>query len=144
MGVYLLIIAGVDLHYRGVYSVYDSAWRQSALCRFAGFLSTYSSEISVFTLVVITLDRFVAIIFPFRFNRMTIRHARMVMVALWAGVAGVAAAPLVDVAYFRGFYGRSGVCLALHITPERPPGWEYSVFVFLALNFALLLVIFIA
>jgi hypothetical protein len=31
----------------------------------------------------------------------------------------------------RNFYGRSGVCLALHITPEKPSGWEYSVFVFL-------------
>lgn len=32
------------------------------------------------------------------------------------------------------FYGRSGVCLALHITPDKPHGWEYSVFVFLFLN----------
>ncbi|MPC99541.1 G-protein coupled receptor GRL101 [Portunus trituberculatus] len=32
---------------------------------------------------------------------------------------------------FRNFYGRSGVCLALHITHEKPNGWQYSVFVFL-------------
>ncbi|KAK7081398.1 hypothetical protein SK128_018118, partial [Halocaridina rubra] len=32
------------------------------------------------------------------------------------------------------FYGRSGVCLALHITHEKPNGWEYSVFIFLVLN----------
>lgn len=144
MGVYLLIIASVDLNYRGVYGAYDSLWRTSGLCRFAGFLSTYSSEISVVTLVVITLDRFVSIIFPFRINRMGMREARLVMAALWTAVLILAALPLSEVDYFGNFYGRSGVCLALHITSAKPPGWEYSVFVFLALNFVLFLVIFVS
>lgn len=143
MGVYLVVIAFVDLRYRGVYMVYDAAWRRSVLCRFAGFLSTCSSEICVLTLVVITVDRFVAIIFPFRFRRMRMLEARAVMASLWAGVFLLAALPLADLfEYFDDFYGRSGVCLALHITPDRPSGWEYSVFVFLALNLVLFLVIF--
>lgn len=50
MGTYLLLIALVDCHYRGVYFIHDSAWRSSKLCAFAGFLSTFSSELSVFTL----------------------------------------------------------------------------------------------
>jgi len=58
MGIYLMVIAVVDARYRGEYSVYDKAWRTSGLCGFAGFLSTFSSELSVFTLTVITLDRF--------------------------------------------------------------------------------------
>lgn len=41
----------------------------------------------------------------------------------------------------QNFYGRSGVCLALHITPARPPGWEFSVAVFLVLNFVSFLII---
>ncbi|KAL1480898.1 hypothetical protein MTO96_050656, partial [Rhipicephalus appendiculatus] len=32
------------------------------------------------------------------------------------------------------FYARSGVCLALHITNQKPSGWEYSVAVFFCLN----------
>jgi hypothetical protein len=50
MGSYLLIIAGVDARYRGVYFIHDSAWRSSELCHLAGFISTFSSELSVFTL----------------------------------------------------------------------------------------------
>lgn len=50
MGSYLLLIALVDRHYRGVYFIHDSAWRSSRMCALAGFLSTFSSEISVFTL----------------------------------------------------------------------------------------------
>lgn len=50
MGSYLLLIALVDRHYRGVYFMHDASWRSSALCSLAGFLSTFSSEISVYTL----------------------------------------------------------------------------------------------
>lgn len=30
------------------------------------------------------------------------------------------------------------MCLALHITPDKPAGWEYSVFIFLCIIFVLL------
>ena len=53
------------------------------------------------------------------------------MILVWGGVAVIAIFPLMGLEYFRNFYGRSGVCLALHITPARPPGWEYSVAIFL-------------
>ena len=144
MGVYLLIIASVDFRYRGVYIIHDKFWRHSGLCKFAGFLSTHSSELSVVTLTVITGDRFFSIIFPFRVRRLSLREARIVMASLWTLVFGMAALPLARVPYFENFYGRSGVCLALHITPEKPNGWEYSVFVFLAFNFASFLMIFVS
>ena len=144
MGMYLLIIAAVDLQYRGIYIVYDVFWRHSGLCMFAGFLSTFSSELSVLTLTVITIDRGISIIFPFKMKRMSMRDARTVMVFLWALVFALAAVPLIEIPYFTNFYGRSGVCLALHITPDKPNGWQYSVFVFLALNFVSFLLIFLA
>ena len=50
MGIYLMTIATVDLYYSDVYILYDKSWRTSILCQFAGFLSTFSSELSVFTL----------------------------------------------------------------------------------------------
>ncbi|XP_054287208.1 G-protein coupled receptor GRL101-like [Macrosteles quadrilineatus] len=134
MGSYLLLIALVDRHYRGVYFIHDSAWRSSRLCALAGFLSTFSSEISVFTLTVITLDRFLVIIFPFRVRRLEMARTRRLMVFGWALAGLLSALPLAHLEYFHNFYGRSGVCLALHITPDKPNGWEYSVFVFLFLN----------
>ena len=144
MGVYLLIIASVDLKYRGVYIIYDLFWRHSGLCKFAGFLSTYSSELSVVTLTVITIDRFISIIFPFRMKRLGMRDARIVMATMWGVVFALAAVPLMDIPYFENFYGRSGVCLALHITPQKPSGWQYSIFVFLALNMMSFFVIFLS
>lgn len=134
MGVYLMIIAVVDSYYRGVYIVHDKAWRKSALCKIAGFLSTLSSEISVFTLTVITLDRLVCIIFPFKISRLGLKQARILMAFVWVLVLALSGVPLLELNYFQNFYGRSGVCLPLHITHERPPGWEYSVFLFIGLN----------
>ncbi|KAI5737359.1 hypothetical protein M8J76_012726 [Diaphorina citri] len=134
MGCYLLVIALVDVHYRGVYFIYDSDWRSSQLCSIAGFISTFSSELSVFTLTVITLDRFLAIIFPFRVRRLEMTRTKTLMAGGWTLAGLISALPLLKIDYFRNFYGRSGVCLALHITPDYPNGWEYSVFVFLVLN----------
>ncbi|XP_012945994.1 G-protein coupled receptor GRL101 [Aplysia californica] len=141
MGVYLLMIASVDSHYRGVYMLHDLSWRHSALCQFAGFLSTFSSELSVLTLTVITIDRLVCIIFPLRLTRLSVRDAAVAMTLVWLLVFFISALPLMDIGYFLNFYSRSGVCLALHVTPARPPGWEYSVAVFLVFNFLSFLII---
>ncbi|KAF6202512.1 hypothetical protein GE061_002908 [Apolygus lucorum] len=134
MGSYLLLIALVDWHFRGVYFIHDLNWRSSQLCSLAGFISTFSSELSVFTLTVITLDRFLVIIFPFRVRRLEMKRTKKLMALGWVLAIAISAVPLLQIDYFNNFYGRSGVCLALHITPDKPNGWEYSVFVFLVLN----------
>ncbi|KAH3712735.1 hypothetical protein DPMN_072490, partial [Dreissena polymorpha] len=142
MGGYLMIIAVVDAYYRGNYILYDRFWRESVLCKVAGFLSTFSSELSVLTLTVITLDRLICIIFPLHFRRLKLKGAFCVMSFVWVTVSVVSAIPLLGIDYFGNFYGRSGVCLAFHITNSKPKGWEYSVAVFLVLNFMSFLVIF--
>ncbi|XP_046351101.2 G-protein coupled receptor GRL101-like [Haliotis rufescens] len=144
MGVYLMIIAVVDSYYRGVYIIHDHFWRASALCRFAGFISTFSSELSVFTLTVITLDRLICIIFPLRLKRLGLKEATVVMILVWLIVFILSTLPLMGLDYFENFYGRSGVCLALHVTQKRPTGWEYSVAVFLVLNFVSFVAIFLS
>ena len=53
------------------------------------------------------------------------------MTMVWVVVLWISALPLLGWDYFQQFYGRSGVCLALHVTPARPPGWQYSVAIFL-------------
>ncbi|XP_068207301.1 G-protein coupled receptor GRL101-like isoform X2 [Palaemon carinicauda] len=141
MGVYLLIVAMVDLRYRGVYAAYEVSWRSSSLCQVAGFISTFSSELSVFTLTVITVDRLMVIKFPFGLHRLDGGVTKRVMGGVWVLVTMLAALPLTYLDYFKNFYGRSGVCLALHITNEKPNGWEYAVFIFLVLNLLSFIVI---
>lgn len=134
MGIYLIIIAAIDWYYRGVYFIHDASWRQSELCKLAGFVCTVSSEISVFTLTLITMDRFIAIVFPFRMKRLELKHIKVIVCIIWVVCLIIGGIPLLSIQYFQDFYGRSGVCLALHITHQRPNGWEYSVFIYLVLN----------
>ena len=66
MGVYMLIIASIDVKYRGNYIVHSDTWRSSFLCQFAGVLAMLSSEVSVFMLTAITMDRAFVMLFPLK------------------------------------------------------------------------------
>nr|XP_006813017.1 PREDICTED: uncharacterized protein LOC102803992 [Saccoglossus kowalevskii] len=145
MGIYMLIIASVDMLYRGNYSVYDYDWRHSWLCNLCGFLSTVSSEVSVFTLTVITADRFICIVFPFSTRKMNKQSAYKTCLLGWIIVIMIAAIPMLPINYFgNGFYARTGVCLPLQLTSATPPGWEYSIAIFLVINLISFFMIFIA
>ena len=97
------------------------------------------------TLLVITLDRLLTILLPFHIAvRLTYTSARFMMFCIWVFVLLVALTPFLPLRYFDNFYGRSGVCLALHITPHRGAGWEYSIFIFLALNMLACLLIILS
>ena len=124
MGIYLLIIATVDQYYRGRYIEVSELWRKSILCKLCGFLSTMSSEASVFTLVAITTDRMICIVFPFSKWRFSTNTARRIIFSIWLLTFLVSILPILYTSYFRDeFYSRSGVCLALHITNRKPAGW---------------------
>ncbi|XP_071082688.1 G-protein coupled receptor GRL101-like [Haliotis cracherodii] len=142
MGVYMFIIAGADTHFRGWYNWNDTWWRESELCQLAGFLSTLSSEVSTIFLCIITIDRLVALKSPFSAFAQNSKLACVVCVVTWLCGLALAGVPLLPLEYFRGrFYSRSGVCLALPLTRDKPPGWEYATAVFVVFNFLCFVVI---
>ncbi|CAB4020875.1 G- coupled receptor GRL101-like, partial [Paramuricea clavata] len=140
MGVYMLIIAYKNTEWDGVYFKHDFSWRDSYLCKFAGVISIVSSEVSVLTLTVITLDRLICIVFLFRFTRWSVKKASAIMFAVWILGFCISTTPLFYDAYFYNyeldvhFFGRSAVCLPFHLSNDRPSGWEYSVSLFIVLN----------
>ena len=145
MGVYMVIIASVDVYYRGVYIEYAESWQESWLCQILGVISTIASEESVFTLCIISADRFYKIVFPFQGQKFNMKKAKKVIVGSWVVAFILAIIPLFPSDYFKGqFYSRSSVCLSLHITKETSPGWEYSAAIFHGLNFTCFMFIFLA
>lgn len=101
MGIYLIVIASVDIYYRGRYIQNSDVWRNSALCKFCGFLSTLSSESSIFTLVLITADRLICISFPFSMARFGLQRTYQLIGIAWAAAVAIAALPLVIQPYFQ-------------------------------------------
>ena len=173
MGIYLIFIASVDVYYRGDYARHDAMWKGSHLCTFAGILSTLSGELSVATLVIITTDRFIAIVGNSPAVKMEMHHLKPILVALWLLVLVISLVPCLNTSYFENFYGQSEMCLAVPILSERhmdvkhilvydhidgnvlvsyagkpvntrkPNGWEYSLFIFVGINGAAFLAIII-
>ena len=141
MGMYLLIIAIKDTQWQGEYFKHDFSWRTGKLCQFAGVLSMISSEVSVAMLTIITADRLVCIVFPFRFKRLSFKRVCFLCTIVWLLGIVISTVPLMGIEYFIdentgfGFYGRSAVCLPLQLSSDRPAGWEYSVSFFIAFNF---------
>ncbi|XP_076445860.1 uncharacterized protein LOC143283501 [Babylonia areolata] len=142
MAIYLLVLATHDLRYRGSYLDRDQEWRDSWGCDVIGILATVSNEASVMTLTMITLDRYICILYPLKMRRRTVTHAYLVMSVLWAVCCFVAVVPVTGLPYFGTlFYRNNAVCIPLFLHDPLEHGWEYSAFIFLGLNLAAFLFI---
>ena len=142
MGIYLITIAIADVTYRGIYIYNEETWRSSGWCKMAGVLSTMSSEASVLFICLITIDRLFVIRYPFGEIRFSTKLSSVLSCTVWILVGFVALLPVILTSYFmNGFYSKSGVCLALPLTRNRPRGWVYSVSIFIGFNFLTFLAI---
>ncbi|XP_071319120.1 follicle-stimulating hormone receptor isoform X2 [Trachinotus anak] len=101
MGIYLAVIATVDMLTRGRY--YNNAidWQMGLGCSAAGFFTVFASELSVFTLTAITLERWHTITHALRLDRkLRLRHASIVMTAGWIFSSLAALLPTVGVSSY--------------------------------------------
>ncbi|XP_008503394.1 thyrotropin receptor isoform X3 [Calypte anna] len=124
MGLYLLLIASVDLYTRSEYYNHAIEWQTGPGCNTAGFFTVFASELSVYTLTVITLERWYAITFAMRPNRkIRLRHALVIMLGGWLLCFLLALLPLVGVSS----YGKVSICLPMDT--ETPVAEAYVVFI---------------
>ena len=142
MGVYLAIVGVADQIYRGEYLWYDDQWKESTVCKIAGFLSLMSSEVSAFIICLITLDRFLALRFPFSSLHFSRSSALAACAIVWVVGIAFATVPLLSVTSHWEFYSQTGICIPLPFTTsERFLGYHYSFSVMIILNFVLFLLI---
>ena len=135
MGAYLMIIAIADAYYRGSYIFEADAWRQSYLCQLAGMIASLSYESAVLFIILITIDRILVIKFPFGQFKIMQKSALVASLFVWAISLFIAIFPVTYKPYFKGqFYSKTGLCLALPLTGDQPPGWAYSIAIFIGLN----------
>ncbi|XP_061187119.1 G-protein coupled receptor GRL101-like [Saccostrea echinata] len=139
MGVYLYIIAITNLVYTGRYGFEDFTWRHSILCTFAGILATLSSEASALFVLMITIDRVVAIKNPFsQRNRLCVIGSSILV---WVIAISLSVFPILPLesSMFEDFYAQSPVCISLPLSVHRQLGWQYSMVIFIGLNFLVFL-----
>uniref|UniRef100_A0A8C6KN58 Thyrotropin receptor n=1 Tax=Nothobranchius furzeri TaxID=105023 RepID=A0A8C6KN58_NOTFU len=110
MGVYLLLIASVDIHTQSEYFNHAIDWQTGPGCGLAGFFTVFASELSVYTLTVITLERWYAITFAMRLDqKLRLHHAAAVMLGGWIFCLLLALLPLVGVSS----YQKVSICLPM-------------------------------
>ena len=142
MGVYLAIVGVADQIYSGEYFRYDDQWKKSAVCKIAGFLSLMSTEVSAFIICLITLDRFLALRFPFSRLHFSRSSTLAACVIVWVVGIALATVPLLPATSHWEFYSQTGICIPLPFTTsERFHGYHYIFSVIIILNFMLFLLI---
>ncbi|KAK6971009.1 G-protein coupled receptor GRL101 [Biomphalaria glabrata] len=139
MGIYLVIIASVDVVYRDVYIVHEMSWKQSTLCEIAGTLATLSSETSTFFILLITLERFLTIRFPFGEHKIS-NMGKYILISLAWGL-GFLLSVIPTMYDEKSVYSTNGMCLGFPLRKSSGTAWIYSVTVFLFFNSILFVVI---
>ncbi|NXH11075.1 FSHR protein, partial [Bucco capensis] len=128
IGIYLLFIASVDIQTRSQYYNHAIEWQTGAGCNTAGFFTVFASELSVYTLTVITLERWHTITYAMQLERkLRLRHAAGLMLLGWLFAFGVALLPIFGVSS----YMKVSICLPMDI--ESPFSQAYVMFL-LVLN----------
>lgn len=116
-------LAVVDASTLGEFRMYAIPWQMSVGCQLAGFLGVLSSELSVYTLAVITLERNYAITHAMHLNkRLSLKHASYIMVCGWSFALAMALLPLFGISDYRKF----ATCLPFETT--GPASLMYVVF----------------
>ncbi|KAM4730462.1 LOW QUALITY PROTEIN: lutropin-choriogonadotropic hormone receptor [Anableps anableps] len=126
IGVYLLVIATVDLRTRGHYSQHAIEWQTGPGCSAAGFLSVFGGELSVYTLSTITLERWHTITNALHVDRhLVLTQAAGIMAAGWLLCLGLGMLPLVGVSS----YTKVSMCLPMDI--ETPLAQTFIIIILL-------------
>uniref|UniRef100_A0A3B1JTQ6 Follicle-stimulating hormone receptor n=1 Tax=Astyanax mexicanus TaxID=7994 RepID=A0A3B1JTQ6_ASTMX len=130
MGLYLLMIAAVDIQTRSHYYNYGIDWQTGPGCRAAGFFTVFASELSVYTLTAITLERWHTITHAMQLERqLRLRHACALMAGGWIFAVLTALLPMLGVSSFM----KTSICIPMDVETALSQGY---VILLLLLNVA--------
>ena len=113
MGLYMILLGVADLYFGETFYLYSDEWRQSSICRGANFLVVLSCEASLLLLLVITLDRYHHIIYPFSTNHMEVRKCIYLVLAIWFLTVAISLTSSLLAGTKTDFYGLTDVCIGL-------------------------------
>ncbi|XP_030841034.1 G-protein coupled receptor GRL101-like [Strongylocentrotus purpuratus] len=173
MGIYMVLHAVMDILIGESYFWEGRAeeWRASTTCQIAGFISVLSSETFVFLLVLLSLDRFICVVFPFSNWRLGVVSTRVTIGVIWLASVLLSVGGVLLNNLNPDAYGLSDVCVGLPfirkstdireeddtwtsnqygipysttIAGSTVSTWKYSIVLFLGINLCGFVVIFLS
>uniref|UniRef100_A0A182P438 G-protein coupled receptors family 1 profile domain-containing protein n=1 Tax=Anopheles epiroticus TaxID=199890 RepID=A0A182P438_9DIPT len=137
MGLYLLLIASIDAHSMGEYFNYAFDWQYGVGCKVAGFLTVFASHLSIFTLTIVTLERWFAITHAIYLNRrIKLSAAMYIMVIGWVYAITMAAMPLFGISN----YSSTSICLPMEARDSLDIAYLLTVLVVNGCGFVVIVV----
>lgn len=139
-GIYLFMLAVVDLRSYGEFFNYAYDWQYGAGCKIAGFLSVFSGQLSVFTLTIVTLERWFAITYAIYLERrISLGTAAKIMIGGWLFSIHMAGLPLAGVSD----YSSTSICLPVKSAGVEDVVYQGSLFLFNAVAWVIIVVCYV-
>lgn len=139
-GLYLFMLAVVDLRSYGEFFNYAYDWQYGVGCKIAGFLSVFSGQLSVFTLTIVTLERWFAITYAIYLERrISLAAAAKIMIGGWVFSFLMAGLPLVGVSD----YSSTSICLPVESKVVGDAIYQGSLFMTNALAWVTIVVCYV-
>lgn len=114
MGIFLCMLASADLYSKGHYQNFALRWQYSGWCDAAGFVSIFSTELAVFVLTVITVERYFTIVHPLKRNKhLNVKQIILLIVIGWFFSLTMAALPVLP--YKISGYEKVAICLPFEV-----------------------------
>ncbi|VVC36219.1 GPCR, rhodopsin-like, 7TM,Leucine-rich repeat,Leucine-rich repeat domain, L domain-like,G protein- [Cinara cedri] len=127
MGLYLLLIALMDARSIGYYFNHAIFWQRGIGCQIAGFLTVFSCMLSVFTLMIITGERWYTITYAIHLNRRLKLGASVNIMAIgWLFSVVMGALPLMGTSG----YSKTSICLPMENTTFTDKLYLFSLLIF--------------
>ena len=140
LALYLFILVSASTHTQGSYYNYVKEWQYGGGCDLSGFIAIFSSQFSVLVLIVITVERYVAIVYAMHFHRrVQMIHARVAILVCWLIALILAILPLLGVNSYR----EVAICLPFRTTTKTDLGYIGFLLVMNVLLFIFVLISYI-
>ena len=83
MGAYFLMLSVYDILYAGDFVTVRYLWEKSIQCRILGLISILSLEITLFVVLIIGIERFIAMCFPLKNIYISVKTAWIIIILAW-------------------------------------------------------------
>ena len=114
MGLFLFMLVIVDRYSLGEYQNFAYRWQYLTGCKVAGFVSIFSTELAVFVLTIITVERYFTIVHPLqREKHLSIKQIVALIAIGWIFSITLAALPLLQVGV--SSYTKVAICLPFDV-----------------------------
>ena len=141
MGIYLFTIAVQDLRTLGNFSMFDVAWRTQGGCDFAGFCAITSTMVSVYVLLVITVERLYTFSRALQKSHTSKTVAGILMVAGWGfgilmGILPVLTNDVND-------YTKTAICLPFDVSSKLALSYVLFLLLFTGIVFVVIAICYV-